>query len=234
MTFKKKKKKRPLQFVLCHNQVCYIRSGIIIMYLIPWLGVILSPTWSLQLLGYCTYCRSQLLTPCPQPQSQHRLHTIPLSNAPHLSVLAPNFQLWECCYWDNDLFLVGSPPPPSKKKSWEYRAVGELAGNKQFCVFPSRPQFWLELSFNKRCVEGERAQVGLNQSLIWSEHQRSNDCGSAPGIRGELLPGTRQQAGRAPREPRPHGRERPFPLALSSDARIWWFEKWQHLSLPPL
>lgn len=202
----------------------------------------LSPTSPLQLTGCCIYSGSQPLTACPHPQSQHwlhthllkRLHTIPLSNAPHLSVLTSNFQLWECCYWDNDLFLVGSPPPPSKKKSWEYRAVLELAGNKQFCAFPSQLQFWLELSFNKRCVEGERAQVGLNQSLIWSEHQRSKNCGSAPGIHGELLPGTQQQAGQAPREPRPQGKERPFPLSLSSDSRIWWFEKWQHLSLPPL
>ena len=49
------------------------------------------------------------------------------------------------------------------------------------CVSKSL-QFWPELSFIKRCVEGERAQVGLRQSLISSEHQRAKNCGSPLGV----------------------------------------------------
>lgn len=88
-----------------------------------------------------------------------------------------NFQLWECCYWDNDLFPVGSqhsPPPPPKKKSWEWRGRVELAGNKQFCVFPSQLRFWLEIALNRTCVEGESPSPprGIKSVTHWSELKR--------------------------------------------------------------
>lgn len=158
-----------------------------------------------------------------------------------------NFQLWECCYWDNDLFPVGSqhsPPPPPKKKSWEWRGRVELAGNKQFCVFPSQLWFWLEIALNRTCVEGESPSPppgGLNQSLTDQNSKGlSRNCGSTPGesmekvrwftpagragLLGPLLRPWVQDSGL-------QGRRGPLPPSPSLDSSIWRFGIWNRSSV---
>lgn len=165
---------------------------------------------------------------------------MPLSEAPHFIMLTSNLQLWESCYWDNDLSPFGSqhppPPPPKKKKqqqSWEYRVIVELAGNKQFYVFPSKLQSWLEIFNKTRVWRGRWPKEGswgtplirtqtVSQGAVVPLQESTENC--LPGATGGQDPPSKGLSSRA-QDSRSQGKQTALPTFLLTDSSIWWFGK---------
>lgn len=174
------------------------------------------------------------------PHLAHKLHNDLLhgcikfhSATPHLMMTTSNSQLWESCYWDNDLFPGGSqnspPSPPHKIVGIRSKSGTSWGTNCSVCS-----QFKCNSDQSCPLLKGacRRRWTGWDQSDM---HQNTKGLptkgGSTPGIQRSMELCLDPAAGRAgrrhqqacgsqPRTPDPRGRSHPF-----TRLKHWWLGK---------